>query len=377
MNTKVTKRYLYKYVLNGQIIYIGKTINVHHSIRQHKGRKDLPLGCEIYVGECQNSASQYAFEALLIDHYRPAFNTSFICNDEPVFNGGTLWEPEWILYDDFCKKEQGRIACSKQPTQFQKCHAREFYRSYESSLDTLLHDSPWEAWWTCVLDHKDFYPQNEAEHFSVMPWDSFTKTISNYDYSEGECISWKILWSWIVIKTAEVRERYDCYYGYAVQRGIETQPFLLQEKYSSALMDSSQVSECIKTVNSYIKEIEQKIQKQRNAVIKKQEALQDFVRENQPLYINTNPERSKSYSQYGCQWDSIQQRWYVSERTHAFFKNPIRFFNRMAPEDIAQAITMGALEENELSSNARVAYRVYLAHCSDDHNTNTCSTTRR
>lgn len=70
------ERYLYKYVQNGEIVYIGKTDNLISRINQHK--LDLPVDCDIYVGMCPNTISQYAFEALLIDHYRPKYNKQYI-----------------------------------------------------------------------------------------------------------------------------------------------------------------------------------------------------------------------------------------------------------------------------------------------------------
>lgn len=67
--------FLYKYVKNREVIYIGKTSReINLRIKEHKNKKDLPCTAEIYVCKCPTEAFMNAMEVLLIDKYRPKYN---------------------------------------------------------------------------------------------------------------------------------------------------------------------------------------------------------------------------------------------------------------------------------------------------------------
>ena len=62
--------FIYKYVKNNNIIYIGKTKRpLNERISEHKA--DLPLECDIYYFECSSEADMNIMELFLIDKYRP------------------------------------------------------------------------------------------------------------------------------------------------------------------------------------------------------------------------------------------------------------------------------------------------------------------
>lgn len=95
--------FLYKYVLNGKIVYIGKTTRpIIKRIKEHEYKKDIPPGCDIYVFRCDNEANMNALELLLIDKYRPKYNTDCV---SAGFERSTLEfvEPEFELYSEFAK----------------------------------------------------------------------------------------------------------------------------------------------------------------------------------------------------------------------------------------------------------------------------------
>lgn len=67
--------YLYKYVKNNEVIYIGKTRrDINKRIKEHFQKRDLPEDAEIYVYRCSGEAYMNVMEILLIDKYRPKYN---------------------------------------------------------------------------------------------------------------------------------------------------------------------------------------------------------------------------------------------------------------------------------------------------------------
>lgn len=353
------KRYLYKYVQNGKIVYIGKTDNIHSRIGQHKA--DLPPDCEIYIGECPNTVSQYAFEALLIDHYRPIYNTSFIYEDEQIFENCPLWEPEWIEYSIFCKQEQksmqDRVA---QPTPYQLQQAEKYYQEQLNCLDKCIKPSLWENWLNCVQEKHDFcYKKARMPH-----------PFSRHQYAERELIPWKVIFSWMIVKAAEIQELYNSYYSYATNRGIQAKPFSLKKQYPWMFVEDSVVTDHEKLLDSYIDKVRISDRKrqleewheqcaQECMEQKRQEQLKNFVKEWQPIYVSVTYDEKDLYKRWGCKWDPDKKSWYVSEYTWQFANNPQPFFNRMASEYIEKAIAADLLKEDDLSKKARVAYNVF------------------
>ena len=92
--------YIYKYVLNDEIIYIGKTKrNLNLRINEHTHKKDLPTGCEIYYFECVNESAMNIMELMLIAKYHPKYNKD--CNVEDGYVPEKLREPGWISYKKY------------------------------------------------------------------------------------------------------------------------------------------------------------------------------------------------------------------------------------------------------------------------------------
>lgn len=97
------KNGLYKYVCDGEIIYIGKSdSNVLNRIRDHKKEQKfkpyLEKGCEIYICELPNSTETLLVEKALINQYKPILNGS---NNSPGFSSLIkISEPKWTKYDE-------------------------------------------------------------------------------------------------------------------------------------------------------------------------------------------------------------------------------------------------------------------------------------
>lgn len=93
--------FLYKYLKNGEVIYVGKTkrdINIR--IREHYNTKDLPTDAEIYVCKCDTEAYINVMEVLLIDKYRPIFNID--CNSLSSERANIPFEePEFITLEEY------------------------------------------------------------------------------------------------------------------------------------------------------------------------------------------------------------------------------------------------------------------------------------
>lgn len=93
--------YVYKYVWNGDIIYIGKNdTDLVTRISQHsKEHKFKPyLNAEVYYGILKNSSESDMMERLLINKYKPILNVS--CKKDGL--SIVFEEPEWHLLDKSC-----------------------------------------------------------------------------------------------------------------------------------------------------------------------------------------------------------------------------------------------------------------------------------
>ena len=91
--------YIYKYVYNDEIIYIGKTnvclvnrIDCHAREEKFKGYLD---DCQIFYFECKNSAETTIMECYLINKYKPILNVSMKYSDNLNID---IPEPEWVCY---------------------------------------------------------------------------------------------------------------------------------------------------------------------------------------------------------------------------------------------------------------------------------------
>lgn len=101
--------YIYKYVKNEEIIYIGKTntslfnrINSHAKEDKFKEHKNA----EIYCFQCKNRIETDIYEKYLINKYKPILN---IADKLPQNIDIIIEEKEWIKYDDYLSRIKENI----------------------------------------------------------------------------------------------------------------------------------------------------------------------------------------------------------------------------------------------------------------------------
>ncbi len=89
--------YIYKYVENNEIVYIGQTISLYRRINEHKQNSDKLYNFqgEIYYFECNNKTEMDSYEYFLINKYHPKYNTQYN-NKELSLD---IKEPTWIKYN--------------------------------------------------------------------------------------------------------------------------------------------------------------------------------------------------------------------------------------------------------------------------------------
>lgn len=95
--------YVYKYVLNKEIIYIGKTdVDLARRLFQHgKSGDNIPEeawdeinNSDIYYAECANSSMSDTIESALINKYKPKYNVA----KQNQWEGMYFIEPLWYIY---------------------------------------------------------------------------------------------------------------------------------------------------------------------------------------------------------------------------------------------------------------------------------------
>ena len=96
--------YIYKYVENNEIIYIGQTVSIHRRIDEHRSSSDKLYNFqgEIYYFECNNKIEMDSYEYFLINKYHPKYNVLYN-NDNLSLN---IEEPIWIKYNSSSPKEK-------------------------------------------------------------------------------------------------------------------------------------------------------------------------------------------------------------------------------------------------------------------------------
>lgn len=92
--------YIYKYVNNNIIEYIGQTTNLEKRIEQHKKDKLKNFKGKIYYFECPNKTAMNSWEYCLINKYHPKYNAALKDNQTNI----NINEPEWKLYMDTTDK---------------------------------------------------------------------------------------------------------------------------------------------------------------------------------------------------------------------------------------------------------------------------------
>ncbi|MBQ8625477.1 MAG: GIY-YIG nuclease family protein [Agathobacter sp.] len=95
--------FVYKYVYNNKIIYIGLTDDMKRRVYEHASgvgieSKFLPYldNVEIYYHQCGNETEMRALESLLINHFKPVLNVVDIHRGESTI---TI-DIDWVLYDE-------------------------------------------------------------------------------------------------------------------------------------------------------------------------------------------------------------------------------------------------------------------------------------
>ena len=88
--------YIYKYIQNNQILYIGKTKNLTRRIYEHSEEpkfKILKNDYYIYYFQCNNEIEMNSFEYFLIIKYHPILNCTFNnINISNVFINDNNWQ---------------------------------------------------------------------------------------------------------------------------------------------------------------------------------------------------------------------------------------------------------------------------------------------
>ena len=86
--------YVYKYVENDKIIYIGQTTDLEKRIYNHTKDKLANFKGQIYYFKCPNKTAMNSWEYCLINKYHPKYNIA-LNNSNTSIN---IEEPQWILY---------------------------------------------------------------------------------------------------------------------------------------------------------------------------------------------------------------------------------------------------------------------------------------
>ena len=97
--------YIYKYVYNDIVEYIGKTTNLEERIKQHTKDKLKNFNGKIYYFECPNKTAMTSWEYTLINKYHPRYNVAL--KDSKI--NIDVKEPEWILYMNTSIKTNNNI----------------------------------------------------------------------------------------------------------------------------------------------------------------------------------------------------------------------------------------------------------------------------
>jgi predicted GIY-YIG superfamily endonuclease len=93
--------YIYKYVNNNVVEYIGQTTDLERRIKQHQQDKLKNFHGQIYYFTCKNKTEMNGWEYFLINKYHPCYNVA-LKNENTIIK---MEEPEWSLYMEITKPE--------------------------------------------------------------------------------------------------------------------------------------------------------------------------------------------------------------------------------------------------------------------------------
>ena len=118
------KYFIYKYVENNEIIYIGQTIHLQERISQHSRELNfVNFNGKIFYFTCNNQTDMDAYEYFLINKYQPKYNTRFKNKIEII----DFSEPQWILFTRNCEQSS-----NNNPTQYKTITTTEIGEEYIS-----------------------------------------------------------------------------------------------------------------------------------------------------------------------------------------------------------------------------------------------------
>jgi predicted GIY-YIG superfamily endonuclease len=93
--------FVYKYICDGEVIYVGKTDDIHRRVLEHASgqgieEKFLPYldKSDIYFHECANEVELSALERLLINQHKPKLNVVDVQDGHST----VFLEVEWLYY---------------------------------------------------------------------------------------------------------------------------------------------------------------------------------------------------------------------------------------------------------------------------------------
>lgn len=142
---KMTINYIYKYVRNDEIIYIGKTKNLQQRHKQHlqEAGKFLETD-ELYYFLCPTSNIMDVYETALINKYHPILNKADNISTIDI----VVKEPDWYLYKttNKIKKQPKDFTTIQLDTSFQpKHHTNPFnIPNYDSIEFPLMSVREWK-----------------------------------------------------------------------------------------------------------------------------------------------------------------------------------------------------------------------------------------
>lgn len=127
--------FVYKYVLNKEIIYVGKSdVDVFKRINAHGKKGDnIPSEAwpeinkaDVYFAECANNMMSDVIESALINKYHPKYNRA----KQNLWAGLQFIEPPWILYQDKREIEKLKKEIEKLKIVLKKVNdQRHFYKA--------------------------------------------------------------------------------------------------------------------------------------------------------------------------------------------------------------------------------------------------------
>lgn len=143
---KMATNYIYKYVRNNEIIYIGKTKNLQQRHRQHLQEDKFLNNDKLYYFICETSNIMDLYETALINKYHPILN---IADNYTTLNI-EITEPDWLLYNNLIVIPNQQVKGNKE-TIFEPIEYKNIFNASKKEILNrtnielpLLHTSEWK-----------------------------------------------------------------------------------------------------------------------------------------------------------------------------------------------------------------------------------------